>query len=186
MQDESGTLDEKELHICLLVLYDKLNDKLPCHVRIPTAQQVSILYERHQPSPGAALGEAEFLEVASDLFASDEHWWESVPVKIAVTVGLQLALFPLAGAPHLEPHLCRSRRTRTKRGVLTSRSSTDGSAPPTSATDPPKETWLNVFQRKSQSSSHWRKPSEALAKSDAHRCPARQLPHRELVTEIRQ
>jgi hypothetical protein len=26
---------QKELHICLLLLYDKLNDKLPCHLRVP-------------------------------------------------------------------------------------------------------------------------------------------------------
>ena len=96
MQDQSGRLDEKELHICLLILYDKLNEKLPCHIRTPKPSDVHELYERHTGGQGS-LSEQQFLEVAAELFASAEHWYDSVPVKVALTVGLQLALFPLIG-----------------------------------------------------------------------------------------
>jgi hypothetical protein len=98
LQDKNEQLDEKELHICLLILYDKLNDKLPCHLRVPRAEEVHELYIRHAPEPGASLDRQQFLAVAGDLFASTEKWWDSVLIKVAVTAGLQLALFPLIGA----------------------------------------------------------------------------------------
>ena len=98
LQDGNNEIDEKELHICLLILYDKLNDKLPCHIRVPRSEEVHELYMRHTPAPGASLNEQQFLAVAGDLFASTEKWWDSVLVKVVVTAGLQLALFPLAGA----------------------------------------------------------------------------------------
>jgi hypothetical protein len=101
LQDGSGQLDEKELHICLLMLYDKLNDKLPCHVRVPTPEQVHELFERYAPASGGSLSEAQFIEVAQDMLASDKHWYESVFVRAFLTIGLQLALFPLIGT-----HLC--------------------------------------------------------------------------------
>lgn len=102
MQDGDGTLDEKELHICLLLLYDKLNDKLPCHVRVPSPDEVHTLFLAHASSQGvststASLTEEQFVKLAGDLLASDRHWWDSVFAKVALSVGLQLALFPLAG-----------------------------------------------------------------------------------------
>ena len=79
-------------------LYDKLNDKLPCHLRVPSPDEVHELYERHAPGSGEGLNKQQFLRVAADVFASTENWWDSVLVRIAVTAGLQLALFPLVGA----------------------------------------------------------------------------------------
>ena len=89
-------LDEKELHICLLKLYDKLNAKLPCHVRVPRQEEVTELFQRYAPA-GGALDEEQFIEVAQDVLASDRHWHESIIVKVLLTVGLQVALFPLVG-----------------------------------------------------------------------------------------
>lgn len=111
MQDGSGTLDEKELHICLLLLYDKLNDKLPCHVRVPTQEEVHSLFLAHASAHGetiatASLTQEQFVQLAGDLVASDRRWWESVSAKVAMSVALQLALFPLAGPirPRVIPH----------------------------------------------------------------------------------
>jgi hypothetical protein len=106
VQNADGKVDEKELHICLLTLYDKLNDKLPCHVTIPTTEQVHELFERHELSPGVMLGEEEFFKVASDLFASETRWYQSIPVKVCLTIGLQLALFPLIGASNFHSCMC--------------------------------------------------------------------------------
>ena len=36
----SGTIDVKELHVGLLILYDKINSVLPIHYGIPTKQEV--------------------------------------------------------------------------------------------------------------------------------------------------
>jgi hypothetical protein len=99
IQDGNGLLDEKELHICLLLLYDKLNDKLPCHVRPPSSEQVHDLFVRHTAgNASACLDQDQFLELASSLLACEKRWWDTVFVRVVVTVGLQLALFPLVGA----------------------------------------------------------------------------------------
>lgn len=94
LQDSDGKLDEKELHICLLLLYDKLNDKLPCHVRVPTSEEVHTLFQTHATTN---LSEDEFVKLAAHLLSSDKHWWDSIFAKVALSVGLQLAIFPLAG-----------------------------------------------------------------------------------------
>eukprot|EP00892_Ulva_mutabilis_P012647 jgi/Ulvmu1/9755/UM055_0095.1 len=101
-KDGDGTLDEKELHICLLLLYDKLNDKLPCHVRVPTSDEVHKLFLAHASAHGQSLAEAslteeQFVELAAALMGADRRWWDSVVAKVALSVGLQMALFPLAG-----------------------------------------------------------------------------------------
>lgn len=110
LQDGDGKLDEKELHICLLLLYDKLNDKLPCHVRVPTPEEVHTLFQTHATTN---LSEDEFVTLAANLLSSDKHWWDSVFAKVALSVGLQLAIFPLAGvqllrcttfSSHIPPH----------------------------------------------------------------------------------
>lgn len=38
--DSNGSLDEKELYIALLRLYDILNSSLPCHLTIPESSDV--------------------------------------------------------------------------------------------------------------------------------------------------
>jgi hypothetical protein len=40
--DNSGRIDIKELHIGLLILYDKINSVLPIHYPIPTKHEVRI------------------------------------------------------------------------------------------------------------------------------------------------
>ena len=40
--DKSGHLDQKELFIALLKLYDKLNGMLPCRVTVPDLDQVGV------------------------------------------------------------------------------------------------------------------------------------------------
>lgn len=41
MPQGDGTIDYKELYICLLKLYDKLNAKLPTHVPVPSLEEVN-------------------------------------------------------------------------------------------------------------------------------------------------
>jgi hypothetical protein len=41
--DHSGSLDEKELYIALLRLYDTLNAALPCHLTIPDSSDVAAM-----------------------------------------------------------------------------------------------------------------------------------------------
>ena len=97
MQDADGKIDEKELHICLLLIYDKLNSKLPCRVIPPTSMKVKELFLRHDVDKTGALAENEILAVAKDLFANDKHWADSILVKVAIVATIQLACFPLAG-----------------------------------------------------------------------------------------
>ena len=42
ISDKSGSLDQKELFIALLKLYDKLNGMLPCRVTVPDLGQVIV------------------------------------------------------------------------------------------------------------------------------------------------
>lgn len=39
-RDQSGSIDVKELHIALLLLYDKMNTILPVHMPVPDRQEV--------------------------------------------------------------------------------------------------------------------------------------------------
>eukprot|EP01025_Chloroclados_australasicus_P029409 TRINITY_DN29394_c0_g1_i3.p1 TRINITY_DN29394_c0_g1~~TRINITY_DN29394_c0_g1_i3.p1 ORF type:complete len:235 (+),score=13.09 TRINITY_DN29394_c0_g1_i3:180-884(+) len=96
-KDANGKIDEKELHICILLLYDKLNNKLPCHINVPTSLKVKELFERHDVDGDKALSQDQFLSLAADLLASEQNWWDSIFVRATFKVAVTLIVFPLVG-----------------------------------------------------------------------------------------
>jgi hypothetical protein len=59
--DRNGNIDAKELHVGLLLVFDKLNQKLPVHVKPPNHDAVRVLMRRHDVDGTGALDFFEFL-----------------------------------------------------------------------------------------------------------------------------
>ncbi|EFJ40896.1 hypothetical protein VOLCADRAFT_99232 [Volvox carteri f. nagariensis] len=76
--DRDGALDNKEIYIGLLKLYDLINRKLPYHVRVPSIE--------------------EFLHCCRGLVGHHKDWKDSLFLKIGLAVLLKALGFPyLAG-----------------------------------------------------------------------------------------
>jgi len=93
--DKSGTVDRKELHVMLLLLYDKLNRKLPCHVNPPKRSDVERLLAIHDVDGSGGLDPSEFLALSRSLILSKAHWKESLFVKLSLGVAFHMALLPV-------------------------------------------------------------------------------------------
>lgn len=94
--DRNGTVDFKELYIALLRVYDKINAKLPTHVKPPNIDEVNRLLRKYDVDGNGAIGFAEFRQLAQALLFDDRDWRESLVFKIAVAVITKTVLFPLS------------------------------------------------------------------------------------------
>ncbi|GIL82382.1 hypothetical protein Vretimale_11810 [Volvox reticuliferus] len=96
--DRSGSLDNKEVYIGLLKMYDLINRKLPYHVRIPSFTEVNMLLEKYDKNDNRKMEFAEFLECCKGLIGRRKDWKDSLVLKIGVAVLLKALGYPyLAG-----------------------------------------------------------------------------------------
>ena len=86
----------QELYICLLLLHDKMNAKLPCHIKPPVKAQVVELFLRHDMDGNGSLSYPEFLDVARVLFADDKRFKDSILARVVTTLLLKLMVWPLS------------------------------------------------------------------------------------------
>lgn len=92
--DSNNRLSMQELYICLLLLYDKMNSKLPCHVKPPVKAEVYDLFVRYDKDNDGSLSYPEFLEVARALFADDKNWRDSIFIRVLITMIAKTAFWP--------------------------------------------------------------------------------------------
>lgn len=95
--DSDGCIDQKELYIALLKLYDKLNAKLPVHIKIPKIEEVNGYVARHDFDKSGALNYNEFLTLSKNLIKGERNWFDSLTFKIILAVSLKWVGFPLVG-----------------------------------------------------------------------------------------
>eukprot|EP00197_Chlamydomonas_leiostraca_P011333 CAMPEP_0202866866 /NCGR_PEP_ID=MMETSP1391-20130828/8403_1 /ASSEMBLY_ACC=CAM_ASM_000867 /TAXON_ID=1034604 /ORGANISM="Chlamydomonas leiostraca, Strain SAG 11-49" /LENGTH=168 /DNA_ID=CAMNT_0049546853 /DNA_START=73 /DNA_END=579 /DNA_ORIENTATION=- len=92
--DKDEQLDFKELYLAILKLYDILNAKLPCHMRVPNTEEMTAVFTKYDKNKSGKLDFSEYLEVCRGLVGA-KHFFDSVVFKALVVVGLKVALFPL-------------------------------------------------------------------------------------------
>lgn len=91
-------LDHKELHIALLLLYDKLNGILPVHMTVPTREEVSNFIVRYDANNTGQLEFEEFLELAKALFGGERGWKDSILLRAGIMIVMNIIIWPLAGS----------------------------------------------------------------------------------------
>ena len=96
--ENNKRLDKKELHIALLLLYDKLNSLLPVHMAVPTREEVENLLKNYDTDQSGGLEYAEYLELAKALFGGKHGWKDSILLRAATMMLLNLLVWPLAGS----------------------------------------------------------------------------------------
>ena len=92
--DRNGTIDFKELYIALLRVYDKINSKLPVHVKIPDIEEVNRLLRKFDTDGNGSIGFAEYRNLVNALLFDDRDWKESLFFKVAMAVVSKTILFP--------------------------------------------------------------------------------------------
>eukprot|EP00195_Chlamydomonas_chlamydogama_P008660 CAMPEP_0202892474 /NCGR_PEP_ID=MMETSP1392-20130828/2194_1 /ASSEMBLY_ACC=CAM_ASM_000868 /TAXON_ID=225041 /ORGANISM="Chlamydomonas chlamydogama, Strain SAG 11-48b" /LENGTH=162 /DNA_ID=CAMNT_0049576437 /DNA_START=85 /DNA_END=573 /DNA_ORIENTATION=- len=95
--DKDGQLDYKELYIGLLKLYDDLNDKLPCHIKIPTNAEVDKMLKKYDKDNSGRLNSEEYLELSKALLGNRKNWRDSIFLKCAFVLGCKIVAFPYLG-----------------------------------------------------------------------------------------
>eukprot|EP01024_Parvocaulis_polyphysoides_P056395 TRINITY_DN5930_c0_g2_i1.p1 TRINITY_DN5930_c0_g2~~TRINITY_DN5930_c0_g2_i1.p1 ORF type:complete len:283 (-),score=13.75 TRINITY_DN5930_c0_g2_i1:24-872(-) len=66
--DGDGYVEERELYIGLLLLYDKINYRLPCHIPAPGKEAVKYYMQTYDVNHDGRLDADEFMQVALTLF----------------------------------------------------------------------------------------------------------------------
>ncbi|GLC35055.1 hypothetical protein PLESTB_000549500 [Pleodorina starrii] len=92
--DRDGALDNKEVYIGLLKMYDLINRKLPYHVRLPSINEVNQLIEKYDKNENRRFEFSEFLECCKGLIGHRKDWKDSLFLKIGVAVLLKALGFP--------------------------------------------------------------------------------------------
>ncbi len=97
--DGDKRLDAKELHVALLLLYNKINEKLPEGVRIPfpTHAQVKMILTTADVDKDGHLSKDEFVAVAKvALGVSDSRSLvRSISRQVASRAAVKMAVIPL-------------------------------------------------------------------------------------------
>lgn len=96
--EDNKRLDHKELHIALLLLYDKLNSFLPVHMNVPTRAEVEGFIVRFDVDRSGALEYPEFLELSKALFGGNRGWKDSILLRAGTMIVLNIIIWPLAGS----------------------------------------------------------------------------------------
>ncbi|KAK9797748.1 hypothetical protein WJX73_005698 [Symbiochloris irregularis] len=97
-RDNSGTIDVKELHIALLLLYDKLNSSLPVHMPVPDKAVVDDLMRTHDVNANGELSFEEFHRLAkAQLGVRTKTWHQSLWFKVLKRWSLKAVLWPVTG-----------------------------------------------------------------------------------------
>jgi Ca2+-binding EF-hand superfamily protein len=94
--DRNGTVDFKELYIALLRVYDKLNSKLPSHVKPPQLDEVNRLMRKFDVDGSGSIGFPEFKKLVNSLLFDKKDWRESLLFKVSVAIVTKAVLFPLS------------------------------------------------------------------------------------------
>lgn len=93
--DKSGHIDAKELHIGLLLFYDKLNAKLPVHMKPPCHDDVKAFLKSHDISQDERLDFQEFSScVKSMLGMGHRGVFGSLQFQVAKRIAMKMLILP--------------------------------------------------------------------------------------------
>lgn len=106
--DKDGAIDAKELHVGLLLVYDKLNKSLPVHLQPPDHDTVQDLLRKYDADGTGHLDFEEFHECVRAVVGLNEKakFTDSLPAMVLGRMALKMAIFPLA-AVALKALLCQ-------------------------------------------------------------------------------
>lgn len=97
--DGSGSVDAKELHIGILIFYDKLNSKLPVHVKPPKHKDVQVYMKSHDISSDGHLNREEFASCVKSMIGLGEKGaFGSLQFQVIRRMALKMLIFPLVAA----------------------------------------------------------------------------------------
>ncbi|KAL4436381.1 hypothetical protein ABPG77_009943 [Micractinium sp. CCAP 211/92] len=96
--DRDGSIDVKELHVGLLLVYDKLNKILPVYLKPPSHDTVQALMRRYDTDGSGHLNYEEFHGVVRSMVGLNEEakFTDSIPFIIGSRMLFKMAVFPLA------------------------------------------------------------------------------------------
>jgi hypothetical protein len=93
--DKTGHLDEKELYVCILLVYDGLNRRLPTPLAPPTMVEVRDLMKKFDKNADGSLTLEEFEPVMKTIIFRKKAWRDSVVVRFGWALLLKIVLVPL-------------------------------------------------------------------------------------------
>lgn len=95
-KNESGNLSVRDLHLCLLELYTKINLYiLPARVTPPTKKMVDDMMQKFDADSSGQLDFKEFYELSKKLFGiTSLH--RSIPVEVILVFLMRIVLLPFA------------------------------------------------------------------------------------------
>jgi len=95
---DGNGVDVSELHVALLLLYDKINARLPVHIAVPTHDGVRELLKRHDLNGNGHLEFDEFYSCCKEMLDGGEEGrvTETIPFLVVRQLVVKLAFLPLA------------------------------------------------------------------------------------------
>ncbi|PSC71794.1 Calcium-binding EF hand family [Micractinium conductrix] len=95
--DGTGHIDAKELHVGLLLVYDKLNKALPVYLKPPKHDTVRALMKKYDADGNGTLDFHEFHQCVRTMVGlnEDAKFTDSIPFVIGRRMLFKMALFPL-------------------------------------------------------------------------------------------
>eukprot|EP01025_Chloroclados_australasicus_P043430 TRINITY_DN4646_c0_g1_i2.p2 TRINITY_DN4646_c0_g1~~TRINITY_DN4646_c0_g1_i2.p2 ORF type:complete len:274 (-),score=13.10 TRINITY_DN4646_c0_g1_i2:537-1283(-) len=94
-QDGNGKIDEQELYIAILLLYDNINCKLPCHIPVPTKEQVRQYMDSNDEDGDRCLDKNEFTQAAMKILYGTKNPRESITYNVVEGIFIYVVILPL-------------------------------------------------------------------------------------------
>jgi len=92
--DKNCTLNQAELYVCMLKIYEEVNVRLPTHIKAPSKEEMLKLMKKVDVDQDGELSYPEFLEAAKLMFGASNTDF-SLPVHVLVILVLRILFLPL-------------------------------------------------------------------------------------------
>eukprot|EP01025_Chloroclados_australasicus_P050612 TRINITY_DN583_c0_g1_i1.p2 TRINITY_DN583_c0_g1~~TRINITY_DN583_c0_g1_i1.p2 ORF type:complete len:231 (+),score=20.47 TRINITY_DN583_c0_g1_i1:103-795(+) len=92
--NKDGKISTVELHVALVLFYDQLNQRLPCHLPPPSHEEVKNLMLEFDVDKSGYIERDEFESLVRALVGTKRVWYDSLIVRVLGSIAVRMLLIP--------------------------------------------------------------------------------------------
>eukprot|EP01023_Acetabularia_acetabulum_P002150 TRINITY_DN10827_c0_g1_i4.p1 TRINITY_DN10827_c0_g1~~TRINITY_DN10827_c0_g1_i4.p1 ORF type:complete len:215 (-),score=29.38 TRINITY_DN10827_c0_g1_i4:1517-2161(-) len=89
-----GKISEIELHFAIILFYDQLNLRLPCHIHPPGREDIKDLIVQFDTNKSGYIEKEEFGKLLTALVGTKSVWYDSLVVRVLASILVRMILIP--------------------------------------------------------------------------------------------
>eukprot|EP01024_Parvocaulis_polyphysoides_P064310 TRINITY_DN7471_c0_g1_i1.p1 TRINITY_DN7471_c0_g1~~TRINITY_DN7471_c0_g1_i1.p1 ORF type:complete len:215 (-),score=11.16 TRINITY_DN7471_c0_g1_i1:181-825(-) len=89
-----GKISEIEMYLAIILFYDQLNHRLPCHIHPPGREEIKELVTQFDTDKSGYIEKDEYGKLLNALVGRKSVWYDSLIVRILASMLVRLILIP--------------------------------------------------------------------------------------------